>query len=175
MLNHSIGESLQVFCDRKTFSGTRNHKPAQGKLRLQFSPVMRTVAILDDCLAALAPPLPWEKNRKAEPLEWRIARYFGISLDELLACLQGTVTDESVFQFEYSPGPKETCVVKCDYHSGFLPMRSLSSGERSRVVVDIAVRIAMHATTVSPVALLVHQGGVYLLRGGRHGHARHTV
>ncbi len=215
-LSRSIGELVQVFCDREAFGQARQpssgdtwehsrlplrngrdfittirtkkprHFALQGKLRLlltdgrefecvvttsgarfslggaplpSFSPACRTVAVIENYNRQLYAGL-WASESDTRTVEERIAAYFGISVAELLACIQGTPTDDSIFGYGYLIGDEGECHVKCGHHTSHLPIGSLSSGEKSRVILDVAIRVATYAAKVSPVVLLVHQWAV---------------
>lgn len=214
-LNRSVGELLQLFCDRDSFSRARQpisgdsyehsrlalpdgrhlvvnvktpwrHFPAEGRLRLlssdgrefecvvtqrgaqfsmggtplpSFSPVARTISVIEPYSRYIYPN-PWSSAPDVRAIEERIAAYFNVSLQELLACIRGTPRDTSIFGYDYFVDDEARCHVKCGRYAAQLHISSLSSGETSRVILDLAVRIAAYAANVSPVILLVHQWAV---------------
>jgi len=81
-------------------------------------------------------------------------------MSELRLCVNGIPSDESVFGFDYKFDAQEHLLVSVGANLEYRPARSLSGGERSRLVIDLAVRLALYGAKVEPTVLLVDQANI---------------
>lgn len=87
---------------------------------------------------------------------------FGMSLREWKACIQGTPTSESAFHYDYIFDGDKGLQVSLDPATEHLPFGVLSHGEKSRVIVDLAVRVATNAAKVDSCILLINQADLLI-------------
>lgn len=85
----------------------------------------------------------------------QIARYFGMSPRELKGSIEGLPSDRSVFGYDYRFDADGVLEARTAYDHPYLPVMSLSRGEKSRFAIDVAIRAASYAARVGPTVLLV--------------------
>lgn len=93
-------------------------------------------------------------------IEKKLSSHLGISIEELKACVEGVPTDTSVFRYDYSF--EHTLKVRRPSEPEFQTVPSLSGGEQSRLLLDLAVRISTYRANVEPTILLVDQAKVFM-------------
>jgi hypothetical protein len=93
-----------------------------------------------------------EENRQVEK---KLASHFGISVDELKACINGVPGDVSVFGYDYSF--EDALKLRRRSEPEFQTVASLSGGEQSRLLLDVAVKISSFRARLESIVLLVDQ------------------
>lgn len=86
-----------------------------------------------------------------------ISTFFGVSSKEVKDCIQGVATDRSLFNYSYTLENGSNLLIKHSHNRDFSPIRSLSSGELKRFMLDMAIRIATYSARIRPTILTVNQ------------------
>ena len=95
-------------------------------------------------------------------VEQQLASHFAISGSELKNCIEGSPADDSVFDYDYDFDSEGNLVVRRPSEITYQSVPSLSSGELSRLILDIAIRIARHTARVNPCVLLLDQAQTFM-------------
>ena len=125
----------------------------------RFSPTIRTFAV------GTAPERNISGLRQRsgpENAEAKLAAYFDMTLSELKGCIDGTPTDTPVFGYDYRFDATGRLLVRRRMPREFQIVSSLSGGEHSRLILDLATRVATYSARISPTILLINQANVLM-------------
>lgn len=92
--------------------------------------------------------------------EKKLASQFGVSVAELKRCIEEVSPDVSVFGYDYRF--EEYLKIRTPKKRDFQTVGSLSSGEQSRLLLDVAVKVATFRATVESIVLLVDQAKILM-------------
>jgi hypothetical protein len=95
--------------------------------------------------------------RTSTSVEQQLASHFGISRNELKSCIEGSPADDSIFDYDYDFNGEGNLVVRRPSARTYQSVASLSFGELSRLVLDIAIRVARHTAGINACVLLLDQ------------------
>lgn len=98
-----------------------------------------------------------QENRHVEK---KLASHLGISVAELKACINGVPADVSVFGYDYSF--EDSLKLRQRSEPEFQTVASLSGGEQSRLLLDLAVKISTFRARLESVVLLVDQAKIFM-------------
>jgi hypothetical protein len=93
-------------------------------------------------------------------VEKKLASHLDIGVEDLKACIEGVPTDTSVFGYDYFS--EDELRVRPGSKSDFQAVASLSGGEQSRLLLDLAVRISRYRSKLEPIVLLVDQSKIFM-------------
>lgn len=95
-----------------------------------------------------------------------VARFFGLSLSEMMACFQGLPTDNSLFGYEYELREVDKIYLRLPGRPDFCPLAVISGGEVNRFVLDVAARIALYSSKIRPTILVIDRANIISLDQG---------
>lgn len=112
-----------------------------------FSPVVRTIST--------GPRHSTGDASEDQPSIVHVARYFGVSPQELRRAIEGRASDESLFGYDYRFVENGDLEARTRSSADYFAVTSLSRGEQCRFIIDVATRAASYAATIEPTVLLL--------------------
>lgn len=100
--------------------------------------------------------------RTSASAEQQLASHFAISRNELKSCIEGSPADDSIFDYDYEFGREGDLIVRRPSETTYQSVPSLSSGELSRLILDVAIRVARHTARINPCVLLLDQAQTFM-------------
>jgi hypothetical protein len=92
--------------------------------------------------------------------EKKLASQFGVSVAELKRCIEEVPPDVSVFGYDYRF--EDYLKIRTPTQRQFQTVGSLSGGEQSRLLLDVAVKVATFRARVESILLLVDQAKIMM-------------